>query len=100
MIVILFQEGSVALTVKRMKEPELTVCKPGTERSGGVVTVKCSHALPAALLLASPLYVAFQLNFPALGKVFEDEGGTTLLTTVTVDTTEDAPVQSADENML
>jgi hypothetical protein len=34
----------------------------------GDVTVNGSHALVAPLLLASPLYTAFQLNDPAVGK--------------------------------
>jgi hypothetical protein len=83
-----------------MMEPELTDCEPGTERRGGVVTVKCSQALPAAMLLASPLYIAFQLNFPSVGNVCEDEEGTTLLVTVTVDTIVADPVQSGEENWL
>lgn len=44
--------------------------------------------------------MAFQLNLPSVGNACEAEEGTTLLFTVTIDTTVGVPVQSADENML
>jgi hypothetical protein len=53
--VMLFQEGSVAVTVKRMLEPELTDWALGTERSGGAVTVSALHGPVAGPLLESPL---------------------------------------------
>jgi hypothetical protein len=34
----------------------------------GAVTVNGSHALVAPALFTSPLYTAFQLNVPAVGK--------------------------------
>jgi hypothetical protein len=53
--VMLFHEGSLAVTVKWMLEPELTDCGPGIVRRGGAVTVIALHELVAGLLLESPL---------------------------------------------
>jgi hypothetical protein len=53
--VMLFQEGSVAVTVKLTLEPELTDWEPGTVRSGGAVTVTALHGPIPGLLLESPL---------------------------------------------
>jgi hypothetical protein len=49
-----------------------------------VVTVSTSQELRVAgLLFVSPLYVAFQLNWPSVVNVTEGEFGTMLLTTLT-----------------
>jgi hypothetical protein len=41
-----------------------------------LMTVRGSHGLVAGLLFVSPLYVAFQLNWPGVGNVSEGEFGT------------------------
>jgi predicted alpha/beta hydrolase family esterase len=58
-----------------------------------LLTVKSSHGLKAALLLASPEYTASKLYEPACVRVTEAEFSTTPLATVTVETTVAVPVQ-------
>jgi len=55
------------------------VVRPGV----ALLTVRGSHGEVAPLLLASPLYTAFQLKLPAELNAWDAEFGTTPLVTVT-----------------
>lgn len=60
----------------------------------GATTVIGAHALVAPLLLASPLYTAFQENVPVELNTTGLEFGTALFVTVTTDTIVPGPVQT------